>query len=191
MGRIVKSILAIFAVAALLGSGAPASADPPPVKAADSMTVSPGGVDLRTGRFTADISDLSIGEGGAGAIELKRQTGGEHGPGAHNQDRFGQYSANWDFVLKQYRACSTCTTVSDISISVEGASYNFYDQTGGVLKLVSNTGFSKLVRTMVGTTVMKMAGMKMQSKGLVSVLLRTRVSARSGSPTCRTRAASS
>lgn len=116
------------------------------------MTVSPGGVDLRTGRYTADILDLSIGEGGAGSIALKRQTGGEHGPGAHNQDRFGQYSANWDFVLKQYKPCSNCTTVGDISISVEGVSYNFHDNNDGTFSLTSYAGFAKLVRTMVGTS---------------------------------------
>ena len=67
---------------------------------AEASTVSPGGVDMRTGAYQYTRKELAIGAEGDGGLTLERQMGGEYG---HAQ-AFGRlFSHNWDVRLNQSR----------------------------------------------------------------------------------------
>lgn len=63
--------------------------------APEKIAVTPGGVDIRTGRLSYTRTDLSIGQG-AGAIDLQRIM---TTPIAMHQAPFGNLSHNWDITL--------------------------------------------------------------------------------------------
>jgi hypothetical protein len=73
----------------------PAYADtqlaPPP----DKFVISPGGVDMRSGRYAYTHTDLSI--GGDSGLELTRTLGQ---PGIHHPGRFGSLSDNFDIFVQ-------------------------------------------------------------------------------------------
>lgn len=145
MGKMSKRAGAIWVLA--LGtalSPAVALANDPYLMPADAVTVSPGGVDVRTGRFLIDEPALMIGAGAAGQIELKRTTAG---PGE------GRLSTNWHILLKATKDCNNCSS-SEVSVSVEGVSYTFSDPGNGTApNLYSTTGYATLARTATSTTV--------------------------------------
>lgn len=141
-------------LASMLWSGAAQSQsqtnDPVPLPP-DSKVMSPGGVDMRTGYYVLDQQQLSIGSG-PGAIELKM---GDEGRGGNNNiGKFGQFSDNWGIKLtdSQTAYCNLCTS-SDISVSIEGVSYNFITSGGtSEIKLISNNGFARLSRTIINSS---------------------------------------
>jgi len=126
--------------------------DPAPLPP-DSMVMSPGGVDMRTGYYVLDQQELSIGSG-PGAIELKMANETSKESTVNNLGRFGQFADNWGIKLTdaQTANCNLCTS-SSISVTIEGVSYNF--TTGGgtsEITLISNNGFAKLSRTIVNSS---------------------------------------
>lgn len=71
------------------------SSSPP----AEKFVISPGGVDMRTGRYGYDKTDLSIGESNeSGGLTLSR-TLSTAVPG--HQDPFGNFSHNWDIYMTE------------------------------------------------------------------------------------------
>jgi hypothetical protein len=123
----------------------------------DRFTVSPGGVDLRSGNFTYSSTDLSIGEGTpAGGLSLVR-TGDN---GKLHTERFGQFSHNWEIYLVESYATSNGLTIggsgpTQLSINAQGRSNTFrstaprasYVSMGGSL----NPSNAKLHRVQSGT----------------------------------------
>jgi YD repeat-containing protein len=65
---------------------------------ADHFVVAPGGVDMRTGRYTYSQTDLSI--GGEGGLALTR-TMPDYS--ADHANPFGNFSHNWDIMLVEQR----------------------------------------------------------------------------------------
>ncbi|MDP9421351.1 MAG: hypothetical protein M3Q19_00705 [Pseudomonadota bacterium] len=63
---------------------------------AEKFAISPGGVDLRTGRYVYSATDLSIGPDGEGALKLTRIMSDYAG---NHANPFGNFSHNWDIFL--------------------------------------------------------------------------------------------
>jgi YD repeat-containing protein len=121
------------------------SAPDPYIMPAEKMFISPGGVDLRTGRMTTDQQELAIGSGAPGSIEFKRTT-----PKIDGGD-FGQFDDNWNISLANKKSCSNCTDVRG-SINVEGSAYNFTDSPTTSPYVIPYTSYARLVRTAVGSS---------------------------------------
>ena len=67
---------------------------------AEALIVSPGGVDMRTGRYVFNETDLRIGPPDRGGIELKRVMNPVI---AEHIEPFGNMSHNWDFTILEKR----------------------------------------------------------------------------------------
>ena len=67
---------------------------------AEHFNIAPGGVDLRSGRYVYEATDLSVGgEGQPNSLSLKRTT--PEAIRGHNNS-FGNFSSNWDIMLTVY-----------------------------------------------------------------------------------------
>jgi hypothetical protein len=67
---------------------------------AEHFNIAPGGVDLRTGRYVYEATDLSIGAAGqSSGLALKRTM--PEAIRSHN-NTFGNFSSNWDLMLTVY-----------------------------------------------------------------------------------------
>jgi RHS repeat-associated protein len=101
MSRAFFRPLAAAALAALAFTS-PASALAPLVNVpAETLAVAPTGVDMRTGRFAHQETDLTIGgEGESGSLALTRIRGANV-PGHLNP--FGNFSSNWDVMVAESR----------------------------------------------------------------------------------------
>jgi len=83
-----------------LALAAPACADPAQISVpADHFVITPGGVDMRTGRYAYSDTDLSIG-GESGGLSLTR-TMPDYA--AEHANPFGNFSDNWDIMLIEKR----------------------------------------------------------------------------------------
>lgn len=80
--------------AQLGGGGSGTNNAPPPEK----MAVSPGGVDMRTGHYAYDATDLTIGAGNPGDLSLKRIN--SLGIPGH-VDAFANFASNWDIMITE------------------------------------------------------------------------------------------
>ena len=85
---------------------------------AENYAINPGGVDMRTGQFVYERTDLTI--GGRNALSLVRQNGIEFGV---TGKPFGNLSHNWEIFLVRREQTSEGT--ADYTISVEGRSTGF------------------------------------------------------------------
>jgi RHS repeat-associated protein len=85
------------------GDGDGGSGDTPVVTnlapPAEKYEITPGGVDIRTGRYAFNQTDLSIGDG-SGGLTLKRILSNAL---AGHVDPFGNFSHNWDITLIEKR----------------------------------------------------------------------------------------
>lgn len=91
-----------FALAALGGLAivspafAQSTSSSPP---AEKFVISPGGVDMRTGRYGYDMTDLSVGESNeTGGLALSRTLSTAV---VGHQDPFGNFSHNWDVYMTE------------------------------------------------------------------------------------------
>lgn len=97
-----RALLPAAAALALSLGSAPAGAQStasniaPP---AEKFAVSPGGVDMRTGRYAYSQTDMAIG-GEAGGLSLARTLAQ---PVAGHSNPFGNFSHNWDILLSEKR----------------------------------------------------------------------------------------
>lgn len=92
---LVRALLAIIGLAL----AAPACADPAQISVpADHFVITPGGVDMRSGRYGYSDTDLSI--GGEGGLSLTR-TMPDYA--ANHANPFGNFSDNWDIMLVEMR----------------------------------------------------------------------------------------
>lgn len=91
-------------ITALLSASAAAQPQPQinqnVAPAAEQLAVTPGGVDIRTGRYANTEIDLTIGSEG-GALALNRSMSPGIFTFAHNS--FGNFTHNWDIVLLEHR----------------------------------------------------------------------------------------
>jgi hypothetical protein len=156
-GTVRKSASAAFALllsAMLCAFGIPSavSADsylaPPP----DRLIVTPGGVDMRSGRYVYSHTDLSI--GGESGLELTRTMRQEE-PGHH--DPFGYFSHNFDIRAMQtsvnclagdFRAGSGADAQVQILSGGLSATFRTCDQSAGNFAIASSGGYGNL--TFVG-----------------------------------------
>lgn len=92
---LVRALLAIVGLAV----AAPACADPAQVSVpADHFVITPGGVDMRSGRYGYSDTDLSIGgDGGLSLTRIMPDYAAEHA------NPFGNFSHNWDIMLVEMR----------------------------------------------------------------------------------------
>ncbi|HEX8448218.1 MAG TPA: hypothetical protein VF652_01385, partial [Allosphingosinicella sp.] len=106
MNPLFRALLATLAIAAF-GLAEPAAAQTETAKLnstpAEKFIVAPGGVDMRTGRFVYNETDLSIGGEGNGGLALTRTL--ENGPGRTNP--FANLSHNWDVMVSERLALET------------------------------------------------------------------------------------
>jgi RHS repeat-associated protein len=92
---------ALAAVLAILAAAAPAAAADKLINTpAEKFVTAPGGVDLRTGRFVYEETDLSIGGEGNAGLSLARTLTATV-PGHENP--FGNLSHNWDIMVSERR----------------------------------------------------------------------------------------
>jgi RHS repeat-associated protein len=95
-GLVPAFALAASAFAAAAGAQAPLAKVP-----AETLAIAPTGVDMRTGRFAHQETDLSIGgEGETGGLALTR-IAAANVPGHLNP--FGNFSSNWDVMVVEAR----------------------------------------------------------------------------------------
>jgi len=96
-----RGIGAAFPCALLVSAAltAPAWADANIAPPAEKFAVSPGGVDMRSGRYVYDQTDLSIG-GEGGALSLSRTLAQ---PVAGHANPFANFSHNWDVLISEKR----------------------------------------------------------------------------------------
>src|SRR4051812_30854606 len=91
---LVRALLAIIG----LTLAAPACADPAQISVpADHFVMTPGGVDMRTGRYGYSDTDLSIGGGGLSLTRIMPDYAADHA------NPFGNFSDNWDIMLVEMR----------------------------------------------------------------------------------------
>lgn len=140
------------ALAAGLFAAAPAAAQTPSATnapPADRFEVSPGGVDMRSGRYVYSQTDLAIG-GDAGLAftrTLAQQVLGHAGP-------FGNFSHNWDILLSEKRVDIEHGRFGahdgggdfQIEIAFGGLSQSFRSSLSGYYQ-VSRSGFGQLTWT--------------------------------------------
>jgi YD repeat-containing protein len=90
-----RTLLAIIGLAC----AAPVCADPAQVSVpADHFVMTPGGVDMRTGRYGYSDTDLSIGgDGGLALTRIMPDYAADHA------NPFGNFSHNWDITLIEMR----------------------------------------------------------------------------------------
>ena len=129
--------LAIFTV-----SPARAQEEPPPSimqnHPAEQKSMTPGGVDLRTGRYGYNATDLSIGgEGQESSLTLARTT--VDGVTGH-LNPFGNFADNWEIMLAQYLVDSSGSGVkADVRSAIHYAALtDSFDSAG------PNNGFAHL-----------------------------------------------
>ncbi|MBV9929997.1 MAG: hypothetical protein JO013_03525 [Alphaproteobacteria bacterium] len=104
-----SALAALFTIAAAAaqtvsgGAGDPQPSGPRRISApAEKYTVSPGGVDMRTGMFVYKQTDISIGgEGESGGLSLDRITAPN--PYGHLTPFGGMFSSNWEIMLTDKR----------------------------------------------------------------------------------------
>lgn len=140
----------LFVAIAAIGQAAPAhaqsSTNAPP---AESFQTSPGGVDMRSGRFVYNQTDLVI--GGDNGLSLTRslaqQVRGHANP-------FGNLSHNWDILLSEKKVNFETGDFSatangpdyQIEVSFGGLSQTFRNSLSGFYQ-VSRSGFAQLAWT--------------------------------------------
>jgi YD repeat-containing protein len=92
---LVRALLAILGLA----FAAPAAADPAQISVpADHFVITPGGVDMRSGRYGYSDTDLSIGgDGGLALTRIMPDYAADHA------NPFGNFSHNWDIMLVEMR----------------------------------------------------------------------------------------
>jgi len=142
MGRVARlqSLLRASAVAVMVyGTTSYAQSNPPKILPADAMTLSPAGVDLRSGTFQENKTVLSIGDPQKGGIEFNRITRsyGENEPAG----KLSQFDHNWNVRFRR----SIYPNINYISVTSNNFSFNFVEpSTNYPADTVSNTSFATL-----------------------------------------------
>jgi hypothetical protein len=95
--RRLRSAIGIASIVALLCAGA-ALADTTLSPPAEKFAISPGGVDMRSGRYVYNQTDLSI--GGDSGLSFTRSL---PQPVAGHSNPFANFSHNWDILLTEKR----------------------------------------------------------------------------------------
>ena len=96
-------IALLLAALAALATAFPAAAQPGSTlinTPAETYAIAPGGVDMRTGRYTYSQTDLSIGGAGTAGLALTRSRASG---GQGHSNPFGGFSHNWDVMLVERR----------------------------------------------------------------------------------------
>ncbi|MBN8809654.1 MAG: hypothetical protein J0I47_15660 [Sphingomonas sp.] len=130
LGKIIKAGAAVIAavLATTLSPEAIASTDP---MKPDAFTASPGGVDLRTGRYISSQTEFTIGDPARGGFVFRRST---MNPNRTHIDWMAQFSHNWKIYVLQQPENSSGTTF--VSIVAEGLASTF----GGDIGHTYSTG---------------------------------------------------
>ncbi len=145
--NIVKRALVILLLCCGILGGSPAHAVDPSPLPPETMILSPGGVDLRSATYKVSKVLLSVGQSQTGGIEFKRMTR-TYGVGAP-LGKMGQFNHNWD-IRFQIRPRAQGAG-SDVSVTSDELSYNFFDTGGTTSVLESEAGYATLTRTTVGS----------------------------------------
>lgn len=136
----------------LLADAASAQSQPQPLSAppADKYAVAPGGVDMRTGTYTLQTTDLS-GGGGDSALSLTRILGSLV---VDHNNPFGNFSSNWDIMLTQKRINIDQGTTADnsgvdyqVSVRFGGRSQTFRAYSTIGFTVASLAGYAQLTYT--------------------------------------------
>lgn len=129
-----RKFLSFLAAIAVLGVAAPLAAQVKPPMPIDGFTVSPGGVDLRTGLYVTDKVDLTIGDPARGGLEFRRTTrniipmGSPGWVSNRKINPLGQFSHNWImYVIQRADTPVPCCTIQhmDVFPTAEGLSDSF------------------------------------------------------------------
>ena len=120
--------------------GPPAPPNPP-----DTMVLSKGGVDLRSGFYKVDKTLLSIGPSQLGGIDFRRITRA-YGLG-EPIGKMAQFDHNWNI---RFRRKSRKDVGVDVFVTIDQISYTFYDGGGPSATLTSSTDYATLTRTTTG-----------------------------------------
>lgn len=136
-----------LAGAAYLSCGMPAIAAAPDALPPDAMTLSPGGVDFRSGVYKVNKTLLSIGAGQVGGIDFRRITR-SYGKG-EPIGRMGQFNHNWDIRFRIKSRPNGGGT--DVIVTSDELSYTFLDTGGAQTSLTSSGGYATLSKTTVGS----------------------------------------
>lgn len=133
--------------AAMLMTAAPALAAGPDPLPPDSMVMTPGGVDLRSGIYKVNKTLLSIGADQVGGIEFRRinRSYERHDP----PGQMAQFNHNWDIRFRIQARSSTGG--QDVIVTSDELSYTFLDLLGPQATLTSSGGYATLTRTTVGS----------------------------------------
>jgi len=137
------STLAAWGVVSLPAHAQTVSPMPP-----DTMVMTPGGVDLRSGSLKMDRTLLSMGEGQIGALDFRRITrtyGFREPPG-----RMNGFNHNWDIRFK--RQSRPGAAGADVSVTSDELSFTFFDLGADYSPDLTSAGnHAKLARTTVGS----------------------------------------
>ena len=141
------ALLATFSLhAPAAAQDAQANLAPPP----ERFAVSPGGVDMRSGRYAYSQSDLAI--GGDGGLTLTRtlaqQVAGHTNP-------FGNFSHNWDILISEKRIHVSESIFKhtpglpdfQLEVSFGGLSDTFRSQGTASFEQTSRSGYATLTFT--------------------------------------------
>lgn len=127
---------------AQFGESISATIAPPPEKYA----ISPGGVDMRTGRFAQDETDLSIGStSGPGGLTLTRTLTTAL---AGHIDPFANLSDNWDITLTEKRVDIGSGNYRNGAGQDYWVSINYGGRSDAFQSLSSDTAFTQQSRTL-------------------------------------------
>jgi RHS repeat-associated protein len=104
---------------------------------ADSFVMAPGGVDMRTGRYAYNETDLSIGGEGSEGLALTRTLNADV-PGHRNP--FGNISHNWDIMVSELvlNTGDPNTSGHQISVHFGGRSQRYKSNIWGAMVQESN-----------------------------------------------------
>lgn len=116
---------------------------------AEKFAIAPGGVDMRTGTYASQATDLSAGPGdGDAGLKLTRILG--YFVRGHNNP-FGNFSSNWDIMITQKRIDITHGTTADnsgtdyqVSVRYGGRSQTFRAPSSGGFTVASMAGYAQL-----------------------------------------------
>lgn len=129
---VARLALALCVVASPLACPGEARAQTAGVTAppAEQYTVSPGGVDMRTGRYTYRQTDLSLGQPDGAGISLDRlETAGLPG----HISPFANFASNWDITLTERRR----NLISGALVTAGDSDFQVYVNEGGRLDTFS------------------------------------------------------
>jgi hypothetical protein len=138
---------ALLASAAAFALGTAALAVSPGPLPPDTMVLSPGGVDLRSGVYKVNKTLLSIGADQAGGIDFRRITR-TYGFG-EPIGKMGQFNHNWDIRFRRKGRQNGAGT--DVIVTSDELSYTFLDGGTSAPTLTSSGGYATLTRTNVGS----------------------------------------